>query len=148
MVNHGEAIGEINMPTDPSLFRSKLSVNDKKEVLPTGSNKDSSGDIVDLPVSYTDFGMQNDKPYVVDYYELGDYWNTDKTYTSEVKEIDSYIMDKIKKGEVDKSIDSVKYYLKNMDMIADVKQWDTTFVKIQKVLDYIRTMRGGRYANA
>lgn len=132
----------INMSTD-NVFRSQVTPEETTEETPSGTTPTSTGDITKPEVPYLDYEMEHHKPYIVDYYDLGEFWNKDKTYTYEVREIDDYITKKIKSGEVDKSLKAVKYYLRNMDVVVGIQPWDSKAVKIERILNYIETMEGG-----
>lgn len=101
----------------------------------------SSGDPVgDLKVEppYTDYETAHHFPFIVDYYELGQYWNMDDAYTKEVDTIENYLRGRIGRGEVSNSLEAIKEVIKGIEKTAGVLKTDPTVVRVGKVAAYTK----------
>jgi len=112
----------------------------KDAPLPKGE-KPFSTSHVEADIPYTSYEEKNDHPFIVDQYELGDFWNKDKAYTMEVMDIDGFLRDKISRKEIANSTKAIKDYFKDLELTVGIKSYDPTTTKIAKLLSYIKTMR-------
>lgn len=120
-------------------FRTQVTETPEQN-LPTGK-KQSSSSFADADTPYTNYEEKNAQPFIVDHYELGEYWNKDKAYTLEVTDIDSFIRQKIEKKELANSTEAIKEYFKDLELTVGIKSYDPTSTKLAKLLEYIKTMK-------
>jgi len=77
--------------------------------------KDITQTPTEVEPPYSEYESKKGKPFSVDYFELGDYWNEGELYNAEVKTIETYIDHLIKTGEVNNTIDAVKAKIKSVE---------------------------------
>lgn len=90
-----------------------------------------------IEVPYTEYRKQHGKPYLADYYGLGDTWQ-DKLggFETELNVLDMYIRDKIDSGLIENSLDSVKQVIRKIEKQCGVNKEDRTVSKISKLSAY------------
>lgn len=83
---------------------------------------------------YLDYEHEKGKPYLVDYFDLGEYWQ-DKVggFESEVQTINNYIKDEIEQGRLENSVEAVKNLLKKIEKQAGYDKTDRNVVKIAQM---------------
>lgn len=125
-----------------STFRSKITptaaqVEAGKEK-PMGSPDTTPSSLTDhVEVPYTEYRSQNDKPYLVDHYEIGDTWQDgDGGFEYEVNTIDRYLNDKIESGLIDNKVGAIKEVIKKLEKQCGVNKEDRTVSKIAKMSAY------------
>jgi len=64
---------------------------------------------------YSEYETKKGKPFSVDYFDLGNYWNEGELYNAEVKTIETYIDHLVKTGEVNNTIEAVKAKMKSVE---------------------------------
>lgn len=121
------------MSTD---FRAQVEQN-TEQPLPKG--KDSAGvNIADVEVPYRDYENAHGKPYVVDYFKLGDTWSERiGGFPQEVLHIKEYIDDKISSGEIANSVSAIKDLLKSLEKVTNVSKEERPIVKIETISAYV-----------
>lgn len=123
-INMGEAFrtastGKTATPSTPTVAGPKT-VADKSE----GA----------IEVPYTDYRQTHHKPYIADYFELGELWSDhDGGFKTEISGIEDYISHVINSEKLENSTKSVKEALKSIEKRANIKPTDTTSVRIEKV---------------
>lgn len=107
------------------------------ESLPEGKES-SSHSVVNVEPPYLDYEAQNSKPYMAEYFELGDNWN-DKMggFSTELSTINNYIEQKIKSGDIGNSIEAVRREIKSLEKINNLKGEERPVVKIEILSAYI-----------
>jgi len=86
---------------------------------------------------YSEYETKNNKPYAVDYFELGRYWNTGELYTKEIETISTYISHLVNTGEINNSTDSVSKKLKAIEKMINVKPDDRAASRVGRVAAYM-----------
>lgn len=137
-VNFGEVIKVIEMSTDNVTFRTK---NDQptvsEEQLPEGKPTTQEG-IIDIEVPYLDYDTQHPRPFIADYFNLGDTWNDPiGGFPKEVSIIKEYIDNKINYGEIANSISAIKNVLKGIEKMTNTKNEERAVVKVETIAGYI-----------
>lgn len=95
---------------------------------------DTTSRTTDVEVPYTDYRQTNHKPYIADYFELGDLWSdADGGFKSDVHIIEDYVSHLINGEKITNSVKAVKDMLKGIEKQANVKTTDTTTTRIEKV---------------
>jgi len=78
----------------------------------------SEAAVIDSKVEppYLDYHREKGKPYIADYFGLGELWQ-DKVggFKEELDTIDNYVKDEIEQGRLDNSTESVKELLKSIE---------------------------------
>lgn len=89
--------------------------------------------------TYTDYRQENHKPYIADYFELGELWDdTDGGFKSDVHIIEDYVSHLINNEKLTNTVKSVKSLLTSIEKQANVKSTDTTTTRIEKVKEYAK----------
>lgn len=86
---------------------------------------------------FSEYESKNGKPYPVDYFELGRYWNTGEIYTKEVETISTYLNHLVNSGEINNTIDSVKSKLKSIEKMINVHPDDRAASRVGRVAAYM-----------
>lgn len=90
-----------------------------------------------VPVPYTEYSSKNGRPYIVDYYQIGDTWRDSVGgFETEVNTLDMYLRDKIESGLMDNSTEAVKEAIKKIEKMCGVNKEDRTVNKIAKISAY------------
>lgn len=110
------------------------------EVLPSGKESPEQG-VVDVEVPYLDYEASKGKPYLAEYFGLGDRWNDrEGGYPEEIAKIESYIKGKIESGETANSVKAVKDILKAMEKTNNLTKEERSVVKIEILRNYVDFM--------
>lgn len=90
---------------------------------------------------FTSYEQDKGKPFVVDYYELGRYWDETDMYTQgykpEVESINEYLNHLINIGEINNTLESVKGKLKSIEKMVGVKPDARTASRVGQVAAYV-----------
>ena len=100
-----------------------------------------STDVTQTPTSveppFSEYENKNGKPYAVDYFDLGRYWNTGELYTKEIGSITEYMSHLVNTGEISNSIESVKNKLKSIEKMINVKSDDRKATRVGLVAAHV-----------
>jgi len=77
------------------------------------------------------------KPYVAKYYEIESVWDKEPTMALEVKTIEAFIQNQVKKGDLDNSTRATDKYLKEIEKKAGLTGYETPTKRISAILAYI-----------
>lgn len=117
-------------------FRTKVEPTVEPEV--KGKETTSDGESK-VEVPYTDYEKQNNHPFVVDHYQLGDTWKEDLGgFEPEVTLIEEFISDKINKGEIPNNVNAVKEAIKKIEKLTNIDKNERSLVKIETVAEYVK----------
>lgn len=86
---------------------------------------------------FTEYEGKKGHPYVVDYFELGRYWNTGEIYTKEVESINTYLNHLVNSGEINNTTDSIKNKLKSIEKMINVRPDDRAASRVGRVAAYM-----------
>ena len=86
-------------------------------------------------VPYTQFQNENGKPFLANYYDLGDNW---EVFNEEISTIEDYLKRKVEVGEVADDIETIKKEIKRMEKLNNLKDEPRTTIKIGTVASYIK----------
>jgi len=96
-------------------------------------------DTSSIEVPYTDYIKAHNHPHAVDYFKLGDHWDTpDGGYGQEVSIIEEYLQSKVEHGEIANTVSAIKNELKTMEKINNLKLEERTPIKIGTIAAYVR----------
>lgn len=88
---------------------------------------------------FTSYRQVEGKPYTVEHFELGDYWNDPEGgFEEEIGQIEGYLKGKIERGEIADSVQAVKNELKQMMKINKLKDEQRTVVKMGTLAAYAK----------
>ena len=90
-----------------------------------------------IEAPYSEYESENGKPYPVDYFDLGSFWNNGEMYTAEIDTISTYINHLVAKGEINNTIKSVSDKIKSIEKMVNVKPDDRKAARVGKVAAYI-----------
>jgi len=98
------------------------------------------GDKVEVP--YLDYERQHGKPYLVEYFKLGELWN-DKVggFEEEIAQIEGYIREQIEQGEIENSLEAANYLLKAIEKECNADKGERLINKIAKMAAYADFLR-------
>jgi hypothetical protein len=127
---------------DDNVFRIQIETSpDQQEQLPTAKQSPEQSVVHnEADVPYTSYESSHDHPFPVEYFELGEYWNVDKGYTTEVREIEDFLRTRIKEKKITNSLSAMKEYLKDLELTCNVKGYDPVSTRLAKIREYIKTM--------
>lgn len=93
--------------------------------------------VTNVEPPYLDWEAEKGKPYLVDYFDLGELWD-DKVggFEEEISTIKSYVQDEIEQGRIDNSVGAVKEMLKQVEKQANIEKTDRLVVRIAKIAAY------------
>jgi hypothetical protein len=133
-------------------FRTRIDTYEepkKEEVITKGFQTT----IVHEEVPYTEYQTEHGKPYLADYYKLGDTW---EVFNEEVSTIEDYLKRKIETGEIANDIETIKKEIKKMEKLNNLKDEPRTTIKLGTLNSYIKFLNDvdgvkfnwRKYANA
>lgn len=107
-----------------STYRTAVTAGDSPAPQTTPDTPKDKG-VTQVPTSveppYTEYEKKTGKPYAVEYFDLGQYWNTGELYSKEVDSISTYINHLVETGEINNTLDSVQDKLKSIERMINVK---------------------------
>jgi len=93
-------------------------------------------------VPYKDYESENGRPFVAEYYKLGDTWNDPNGgFSKEISLIQEFFNDRIEKGELPNNVEAIKEALKKMEKITNIDKNERPIVKIEVVSEYVKFLR-------
>jgi len=101
-----------------------------------------------VEVPYTEFQTQHRKPFLVEYFKLGELWN-DKVggFEEEIGQIEGYIREQIEEGEIENSLESARYLLKAIEKECNADRSERLVNKIAKMAAYADFLRKTKEIN-
>ena len=116
-------------------FRNR--VESKVEEAPKAPDTSTTHSIdlgVDVP--FLDYEQSYKHPIAVDYFELGDRW--EEGFSNEVSIINSYLKEKVEKGDINNSISAAKKELKSLEKINNIKDEERSVIRIGILSAYVK----------
>lgn len=86
---------------------------------------------------FATYELDQKRPFMADYFEVGNVWDKEETLGRDLKEIEGYIRTQVEAEKVDNSIKAVKEYVKELERKAGLSRYESTSQRIQKILAYI-----------
>lgn len=77
------------------------------------------------------------KPYVAKYLDMETMWDQEPTMAQEVKTIEAFVQDQVKKGNLDNSTRATDKFLKEIEKKAGLTGYETATKRISAILAYI-----------
>jgi len=90
---------------------------------------------VHLDPPYLNYEAEHGKPYLANYYELGDYW---EVFNQEIGLLGEYIDRKVNTGEIANSVEAVKKEIKKMEKLNGLRDEPRATVKLGILSAYIK----------
>lgn len=91
---------------------------------------------------YTEYDKEHGRPFLVDHYDLGTFWNRgdmySDAYVGEVNTINQYLEHQLNKGEIGNSLDAVKGELKRIEKMINVPKDSRTAVRVGMVSEFVK----------
>lgn len=114
---------------------------EKKEVTPKEPQKSGDGSGIqstDVDVPYTAYESENNHPYLVDHFKLGDTWN-DKLggFQDEVSAIEGYFKQEIQRGNIQDDVSAVKGQMNKLYKLCGIDKNERVTMQIEKLAAYI-----------
>ena len=120
-----------------TVFRTKIE-STKVEEKPQVTSQQAKP-VVDVEPPYLDYTKVNTKPFVADYFQLGDIWDDPLGgFPKEVSTIENYFQHKIQTGEIANSQSAVKNEIKKILKMNNLSQEERPLVKIETLAAYIQ----------
>lgn len=138
-----------------TVFKQVTPQNTTPEVIPTGKETTRGGE-VEIEPPYLDYVKESSKPYLAEYFGLGDTWNDRQGgFPEEIEAIEGYVREKIESGDIANSINAVKELIKGLEKMNNLTKEERAVVKIEVLANYIEFMNKNaevkknlrRYAN-
>lgn len=102
----------------------------------------TSGGEVDVEVPYLDYEASSGHPFLVDHYNLGDSWADPMGgFPKEVENLEEYVSDQIRSGEIANSAADVKGLIKRLEKMTNVDKESRPVVKIEILSAYVDFLR-------
>jgi len=121
-----------------TVFRKKSEITSQPEVSPEGKEP-TRGSEAQEEVPYLDYEREHNHPHSVDYFNLGDTWeDPEGGFPKEISVIEEYLQDRINKGELANSVNSVKEELKRLEKINNISKEERAVVKIGTLTAYVK----------
>jgi hypothetical protein len=77
------------------------------------------------------------KPYVAKYLDLETVWDKEPTMSQELKEIEGFIQDQVKRGNLENSTKATDKYLKEIERKAGLTGYESATKRISTLIAYI-----------
>lgn len=98
-----------------------------------------------IEVPYTDYVNEYHRPFIVDYYQLGNSWeDPDGGFYREVNNIENYLRNQIEKGELANTLIAVKEKMKKLEKINGLDKTAGTNLKISVVSAFVKFLQETR----
>lgn len=128
--------------TDDSVFRTKVESTPQPEPVAEAPKPSEpvpspvSDNTIEVP--YTDYENAHSKPFAVDFFDLGDNWNSaEGGFSKEVAVIEEYFSKKIKTGELENSVKVIREKLKSIEKIANTHEDSRKTIRLGTISAYI-----------
>jgi len=106
----------------------------KENTQPTATKTDGVTQTpTEVEPPYSEYEGKKGKPYSVDYFDLGRYWNEGELYTKEIGTIETYIDHMVKTGEVNNTLDAVKAKMKKVEKMINLDKNDRRATRVAMV---------------
>lgn len=115
-------------------FRQKQEPSEPASMEIKGDGKITATAVTDAPL--LDYHLETGKPFSVDYFELGKYWDTGDAYTEEINTIQDFFKHMVEQGKMDNSTAAAREKLKQIDRL--VGKQDRVAVRVGKVAAYVK----------
>jgi|PlaIllAssembly_1097288.scaffolds.fasta_scaffold367110_2 hypothetical protein len=110
------------------------------EVLTHTKEARHTGD--DIAVPHTDYARFHQKPFMADYFGLGDSWNDPVGgYPKEISLMESFIQEKIDNGEYPNTTEAVKNRLKALEKLTGLEKDERLPIKIETLVAYMKFIK-------
>lgn len=120
-----------------SVFRTKETTEEAKPLPKTDRNQpigtEAKGDGL-----FVGYEVDNDTPFVADYYNISDTYKGDSESYPEVAEITEYINSLIRLGELDNSLTAVRTKLKSLEKLASVDATERVNMKLIRLAEFAK----------
>ena len=95
--------------------------------------KDVTATPTEVEPPYSEYQDKKGKPYSVDYFDLGRYWNEGELYTKEINTIETYMQHLVETGEVNNTLDAVKDKFKKIEKMINLDKNDRRSTKVAMI---------------
>lgn len=127
-----------------TVFRTKTIITPAKAAAQTKQeapeDKGVPRGVTEYEPPFTEYQNQYNKPFLVDHYELGRFWDQGDMYSdaykNEVDTINKYLGKAIDSGEVNNTVESVKKELKRIEKLINVRPDQRKSMRIGLVAEY------------
>lgn len=120
-------------------YRKATTPTEEKATTPSFENK--TKEVTQVPTEveppYSEYEGKKGKPYPVDYFDIGRFWDTNELYTKEVESIDTYVQHLINTGEINNSVDAVSKKLKAIEKMINSDPNDRVAARVGRVAAYV-----------
>jgi hypothetical protein len=124
-----------SLDTNSTVFRTR---QENPQETPKPENivgKEVATDTTHEEVPYTEYKAGHGRPFLADYFGLGDYWSA---WDKEISLLDDYVRRQIDSGEVANDFKVVQKMVKKMEKLQGLKEETRPAVKIGVLASYIR----------
>lgn len=112
-----------------------------QEASTTPSPENQTTDVTQVPTTVeaplSEYESKHGKPYAVDYFDLGRYWDTGDVYTKEVGSISTYINHLVNIGEINNTVEAAQNKLKRIEKMINVDPEDRKASRVGRVAAYV-----------
>lgn len=108
-----------------------------EEVAPKASDTSTTHSMdLGVEIPFLDFERVNKHPLPVEYFNLGDRW--EDGFSDEVSQLNTYLTEKVEKGDINNSISAVKKELKDLEKVNNIKDEERTVIKMGILSAYVK----------
>ncbi len=86
---------------------------------------------------YSEYEKKAGKPYAVDYFELGRYWDHGELYNKEIGSIETYMSHLVETGEINNTLKAVKDKMKKIEKMININSEDRKASRVGRVAAYM-----------
>lgn len=101
--------------SEPVAVPVKESVETKPSEPSKPVSRDQTGVPSEVEAPYSEYEAKKGKPFSVDYFDLGNYWDHGELYQAEVKTIQTYLDHLVKSGEVNNTLEAVRAKMRSVE---------------------------------
>lgn len=131
-----------------SVFRTATEAEAPAEATPApqaAGNSSAQTKVVSVPDLFVSYEEDQGKPYTAKYFDVENVWKREASLERDIREIDGYVQEQVKKGTVENSTRAAEAFMKELERHAGLTRYESANARITKLLAYIdfkRTVNG------
>lgn len=102
-----------------------------------GDETPGTGSVVDVSKLFATYEIDQKRPYTSDYFGVENVWDKEPALARDLKEIEGYVREQVKKGDVANDTKAADKFIKELERKAGLTRYESESQRIQKILAYI-----------
>ena len=125
--------------SEASVFRTAAPTPTTTDAKPVthGDETPGTGSVVDVSNLFATYEIDQKRPYTSDYFGVESVWDKEPALARDLKEIEGYVRDQVKKGDVANDTKAASKFMKEMERKAGLTGYESESQRIQKILAYV-----------